>query len=90
MSPVARTSRNSVDIFNSSADTLAENPFGSELAQLEEVQEDLTDAVRGAEADQDTIYMAKCGFAKFDASDYLSEIHHLLYDVFLAEETVWI
>lgn len=72
------------------AEPAPENPFGSELAQLDEVQEELSHAVRDAERDADAAYMEAHGFAFFEASDYLSEIHSLLYDVYLAEETVWI
>lgn len=86
--PASIAGRNSADMFNVEAPK--ENPFGSELAQLDEVQEELSHAVRDAERDADAAYMDAHGLAHFEASDYLTEIHSLLYDVYLAEETVWI
>lgn len=67
-----------------------ENPFTGELAQLDEVAEEFSHAVRDAEADADATYMVMNDLAHFGASDYLAEIHSLIYETFLVEEPSWI
>lgn len=81
--------RESADMFRA-AEAPKESPFGGELAQLEEVAEEFSHAVRDAEADADATYMTLNDLAHFGASDYLSEIHSLIYDTLLAEEPSWI
>lgn len=89
--PISR--RGSAEIFSGyaspSAETFKENPFGSELAQLEEVAEEISNAVRSAEADDDANCMATRSLAHFSASEYMSEIHDLIYG-YLAEDAIWI
>ncbi|CAK4031862.1 Hypothetical predicted protein [Lecanosticta acicola] len=92
MSPHAGGSRRqSLEMFQAPpVDVPRENMFGNELAQLDEVAEEFSHAVRDAEANADAHYMESHGLAYFGASDYLTEIHSLLYDVLLAEEPAWI
>lgn len=61
------------------------NPFGKELAQLDEVAEEFGQVVRSAERDADEVYMEAHGLGKFDAGDYMSEIQGLLMEM-LEEE----
>ncbi|EME44058.1 hypothetical protein DOTSEDRAFT_71757 [Dothistroma septosporum NZE10] len=81
--------RDSTDMFRA-VEAPKENPFTGELAQLDEVAEEFSHAVRDAEADADATYMTTHDLAHFGASDYLAEIHSLIYDTFLAEEPSWI
>lgn len=67
-----------------------DNPFGNELAQLDEVAEELSYAVRDAEAEADAVYMESHGLARYDADSYLAEIHSLIYETYHAEEPIWI
>lgn len=67
-----------------------ENPFGNELAQLDEVAEEISHAVRDAAADEDMHTMEVQGLAQFSASDYLSEIESLIYETFMPEQPSWI
>jgi len=62
-----------------------ESPFGKELAQLDEVAEELGQVVCQAETDADSGFMQAYGLAAFTASDYLSEIQSLIYDTFADE-----
>lgn len=88
--PAGLARRNSVDMFKQPVEAPRENPFGSELAQLDEVAEELSNTCRSAEAEADAQAMRQYGLACHDVSEYLSEIHSLIYDVYLAEEPVWI
>lgn len=63
----------------------SENPFGKELAQLEQVAEEFGHVVRDAEADADAVFMRKHGLARFAASDYMFEIQSLIHDMFAEE-----
>lgn len=89
--PISR--RNSTEFFTAYSTPVetpkSENPFGNELAQLDEVAEEMSNAVRSAEADDDAECMEASSLAHFTASDYLSEIHDLVHN-YLAEDTVWI
>lgn len=58
------------------------NPFTKELAQLDEVAEEFGHVVRDAESDADVVFMETHGLAAFSCSDYLSEIHGLMYSQF--------
>ncbi|KXT14057.1 hypothetical protein AC579_10531 [Pseudocercospora musae] len=91
--PVSMVRPDSTDMFSGytpPVEAPRENPFGNELAQLDEVAEELTFAVRDAEAEEDIAYMQANGLAAFGAQDYLSEIHSAIYECFHAEATVWI
>lgn len=91
--PVSMVRPDSTDMFSGytpPVEAPKENPFGNELAQLDEVVEELSFAVRDAEAEEDIAYMQANGLAAFGAQDYLSEIHSAIYECFHAEETVWI
>ena len=63
-----------------------ENPFGKELAQLEEVAQQFGHAVRSAEKDADTVFMESHGLACFGASDYMFEIQTLIHAMFADEQ----
>lgn len=89
MSPPSSIVRNSTEMFKP-VEAPQDNPFGNELAQLDEVQEELSYAVRDAEAEADTEYMQSHGLAQFSAESYLEEIHSLIYETYHAEEPVWI
>nr|POE94805.1 hypothetical protein CFP56_74513 [Quercus suber] len=68
-----------------------DNPFGSELSQLEEVAEEFSHVVRDAEADADAKVLLAYGLAVFTASEYLSEIQSLVHQTFAVEEpAAWI
>lgn len=89
--PASIVRRQSAEMFqHQPVEAPKENLFGNELAQLDEVAEEFSSAVRDAEAEAEAHYMKLHGLAYFGASDYLSEIHSLLYDTLLAEEPVWI
>ena len=77
-------SRSSIEMFNTSSiiEAPKENPFGSELAQLDEVAEEFGQVVHDAETAADISAMKSCGLARYGASDYLSEIHDLIYSAF--------
>lgn len=70
---------------NSVSEVSKETPFDNELAQLDEVQEELNHAVRDAETDADLYAMQSRGLATFAASDYMSEIQDLISLTFMAE-----
>ncbi|KAK5109816.1 hypothetical protein LTR62_006549 [Meristemomyces frigidus] len=59
-----------------------DNPFSSELAQLDEVAEEFGQVVHDAETAADISAMQACGLARYAASDYLSEIHDLIHTAF--------
>ncbi|KAK5172108.1 uncharacterized protein LTR77_003746 [Saxophila tyrrhenica] len=61
---------------------LNQNPFGAELAQLDEVAEEFGQTVRRAERDADEVWMETRGLGKFDADEYGWEIKTLLWDCF--------
>lgn len=75
--------------YDGPAEAPKENPFGNELAQLDEVAEELSHAVRDAEKDEDRAYMDANDLACFGASDYLDDIGKLL-STYLANEAAWI
>jgi len=54
------------------------NPFGRELAQLDEVAEEFGQVVRSAERDADAVYMEAHGLGRFTAGDYAKEIQDVL------------
>jgi hypothetical protein len=66
---------------------MSTNPFGKELAQLDEVAEEFGQVVRSAERDADEVYMEAHGLEKFDAGDYMSEIQGLLLEMFVEERS---
>lgn len=78
--------RNSAEIFGptvlSFAEAVKENPFGSELAQLDEVAEEFGHVVRDAEADVDISCMKEKDLAYFAPGDYVLEIHSLIQATF--------
>lgn len=90
--PASLVRRQSAEMFQQQpVEVHKENLFGNELAQLDEVVEEFSSVVRDAEADADAQVMKSYGLAYFGASDYLQEIHSLLYETYLAEEEpVWI
>lgn len=55
-----------------------DNPFGKELAKLDEIAEEYGGTARQAEATTDAAYMKRRGLAQHGASDYLNEIHSLI------------
>ena len=65
-----------------------EDPFGKELAHLEEVAQGFGQVVRSAEADADAIYLESHGLANFGASDYMWEIQSLIHAMFADEQPV--
>lgn len=69
-----------------------DNPFGKELQQLDEIAEEYGQTVRNAEHDADAAYMRSRNLGAFAASDYLSEIHGLMADLFedRSETIAWI
>lgn len=84
--------RESTEMFSSyepSVEAPRENPFGNELAQLDEVAEELSFAVRDAEAEEDVVCMKAMNLATFSAQDYLSEIYGAVNEC-IAEDPVWI
>ncbi|KAK4498694.1 hypothetical protein PRZ48_009204 [Zasmidium cellare] len=89
MSPPTSIVRNSTEMFKP-IEQPQENPFGNELAQLDEVAEELSSAVRDAEAEEDAAYMESHGLARYDADSYLAEIHSLIDETYHAEEPIWI
>lgn len=89
MSPPTSIVRNSTEMFKP-VEVPQDNPFGNELAQLDEVAEELSYAVRDAEAEADADYMESHGLARYDADSYLAEIHSLIYETYHAEEPIWI
>jgi len=84
-----RDTRSSTEIFSptkaSFIEAPKESPFGRELAQLDEVAEELGHVVRDAEADADISVMKSRGLAYFAASDYMSDIQDLIYATFAPE-----
>ncbi|KAK3062456.1 hypothetical protein LTR53_019356, partial [Teratosphaeriaceae sp. CCFEE 6253] len=89
MSPPPTTaleSRNSVEIFSPTTawfvEAQTENPFGRELAQLDEVAEEFGQVVHDVETADDIAVMQTRGFACYSASDYMSEIQDTIYGTF--------
>jgi len=83
--------RSSTDIFasgltspvkSSFVEAPKDNPFASELAQLDEVAEELGQVVKGAERDADVVYMETRGLASYGASEYMFEIQGLIHQMF--------
>ena len=78
--------RSSTEIFSPTKSSFVEapkeNPFGSELAQLDEVAEEFGHVVRDAEAEADISSMKSRGLAYFSPSDYLFEIESLIHAAF--------
>lgn len=58
------------------------NPFGKELAQLDEVAEEFGQVVRSAERDADEVYMEVHGLGKFGAMEYQLDISDLVRECF--------
>lgn len=58
------------------------NPFGKELAQLDEVAEEFGQVVRSAERDADEVYMEAHGLGKFGAVEYQLDIADLVRECF--------
>lgn len=63
-----------------------ENPFGNELAQLDEVAEEFGQVVKSVERDADTVYMDSHDLARFSASEYMFDIQNLVHDMFRDDE----
>ena len=61
-------------------------PFANELAQLDEVAEELGQVVKSAERDADSLYMERRGLARYSANDYMWEIQGLIHDMFRDEQ----
>ena len=84
------TARTSTEIFGPSRPAFVEapkeNPFGKELAQLDEVAEEFGQVVKSAEADADAVYMQSHGLAYHHASEYMLEIQSLILDMFSDEQ----
>lgn len=82
-------SRSSIEMFSPTSSPFVEapkeNPFGNELAQLDEVAEEFGHVVRDAEADADSVFMQANGLACWAASDYMCEIEALIYETFAPE-----
>lgn len=90
--PASLVQRNSTDFSGNCAQLVEspkENPFGKELAQLDAVAEEMSHAVRDAEAEEDKYTMQAHDLALFGADDYMSEIDGLVHD-YLLDEPVWI
>jgi hypothetical protein len=69
------------------------HPFSNELAQLDEAVEDITHTVRDAEDEDDAVVMKTWGLdglAKFDAADYLVEIHAFVDEALQIDQPIWI
>lgn len=88
MSPPTSIVRNSTEMFKP-VEALQENPFGNELAQLDEVAEEFNNTVRDAEFEADAAIIKSRGLAQYSAESYLEEIHSLIYEAFQAEEQTW-
>ena len=58
------------------------NPFGNELAQLDEIAEEFGQVVRSAERDADEVYMEVHGLGKFSAVEYGFDLADLVRDCF--------
>ncbi len=61
------------------------NPFGRELAQLDEVAEEFGQVVRSAERDVDDVFMEAHGLGKFSATEYMMEIQGLEREMFIED-----
>lgn len=64
---------------------IRENPFGNELAQLDEVAEEFGCSIRDAEAAADAVYLETRGLACYGASEYLNDIQDLVCDQFAGD-----
>nr|OQO15379.1 hypothetical protein B0A51_17296 [Rachicladosporium sp. CCFEE 5018] len=84
------SAHSSVEIFSQKQSSFVEapreNPFGKELAQLDEVAEEFGNTVHSVEAEADAAHMHERDLAYFAAPDYVSEIHDLLNELFGEEE----
>ena len=84
--------RSSTEIFNQHrsgfVEAPKENPFGKELAQLDQVAEEFGQVVQNAEADADGVYMESHGLAHYSASEYMLEIQSLIHEMFRDERRV--
>lgn len=94
--PASLVRRNSTEFFGMASQgtdvSRDDNPFGNELAQLDAVAEEMSHAVRDAEAEEDKMFMKAHGLACFGIDDYMLEIKGLVYDYLVEEpvEPVWI
>jgi len=64
----------------------ASSPFANELAQLDEVAEELGQVVKSAERDADAVYMEDRGLSRYSANEYMWEIQGLIHEMF-ADDT---
>ena len=81
--------RSSTEIFNQRSgfvESPRENPFGKEIAQLDQVAEEYGQVVRNAEADADAMHMDSRGLAHYSASDYMFEIQGLIHEMFREDD----
>lgn len=86
--------RSSTEIFGVSSPTRSgfveapkeSNPFANELAQLDEVAEELGQVVKSAEHDADAVYMETRGLQRYSANEYMWEIQGLIHDMFRDEQ----
>ena len=62
------------------------SPFANELAQLDEVAEELGQVVKSAERDADAVYLQDRGLGCYSANDYMWEIQGLIHEMFRDEE----
>lgn len=88
--PRFERTRDSTDMFSANLDlveTPKANPFGMELAQLDEVAEEFGNTVRDAADDVDVVVMQSQGLAKFQAVDYMSEINDLVFETYMSDES---
>jgi hypothetical protein len=78
--------RNSAEMFSPTKSSFVEapkeNPFGSELAQLDEVAEEFGQVVCDAESQADMAVIKSRDLACHSASDYLADIQSLIYETF--------
>lgn len=63
-----------------------QHPFGAELAQVDEMAEEMGFAVRDAEAE----FMESRGLQRYNASDYEQEIFGNVFEDKLPENVEWI
>lgn len=90
---IRRASTEFFSMASSSTDHASENnPFGNELAQLDAVAEEISHAVRDAEAEEDKTFMKAHGLACFGIDDYMLEIRGLVFDYLVEQPAapVWI
>jgi len=74
--------------------TPEEHPFGSELAQVNELTEEyIQGGVQTGTIDEEEHFLLSRGLFKFDAQDYMNEIQGLFSSTFEpapAMQTMWI